>query len=107
MWTAPKLAPFSENYNAGAPVFSYDGKKLYFSSTRPRNSGSGNSDGNIWYVEKIGNQWSVPKLLNDIINTDRREVVLSISKQGTLYFRRDMELFSSKQKNGLLKEGSI
>ena len=103
-WTAPKLAPFSENFTAGAPVFSYDGKMLYFSSTRPRNEGSSKSDGNIWYVEKTGNQWSEPKLLDDIINTDRREVVMSISKQGTLYFRRDMELFSSKQKNGIFQE---
>ncbi|MFC1726686.1 hypothetical protein ACFL4T_13775, partial [candidate division KSB1 bacterium] len=102
-WIAPKLAPFSEKYFAGAPVFSYDGKKLYFSSTRPRNEESEKSDGNIWYVEKVRNEWSEPKILNDIINTDQRENVLSISKDGTLYFRRDMEFFRSVQENGFFQ----
>jgi hypothetical protein len=103
-WSAPKLASFSEKFHAGNPVFSYDGKKLYFSSTRPRDGESGKSDGNIWFVEKTGNQWSKPKLLDDIINTDQREVVMCISKQGNLYFRRGMEFFSSKQKNGIFQE---
>jgi ankyrin repeat protein len=102
-WTAPKLAPFSEKYHAGSPVFSYDGKKLYFTSSRPRNESAGSSDRNIWVVERKGKVWSEPKPLDDIINSDQGESVLSISKQGTLYFRHSMELFSSKQKNGVFQ----
>ncbi len=102
-WTAPKLGPFSEKYHAGSPVFSYDGKKLYFTSSRPRNESAGSSDRNIWVVERKGKVWSEPKPLDDIINSDQGESVLSISKQGTLYFRHSMELFSSKQKNGVFQ----
>jgi hypothetical protein len=102
-WSAPKLAPLSEKYHAGSPVFSYDGKELFFSSTRPRYENAGNSDGNIWVVERIGNGWSEPKPLDAVINTDKGESVLSITRDGTLYFRREMELFSSKQKDGIFR----
>lgn len=102
-WTAPKLAPFSEKYHAGSPVFSYDGKKLYFSSTRPRNENAGSSEVNIWVVEREGKVWSEPKPLDDIINSDQSESMLSISKQGTLYFRQGLEMFSSKQKDGVFQ----
>ncbi|MFH1940642.1 MAG: ankyrin repeat domain-containing protein [bacterium] len=103
-WSAPKLTHFSEKYHAGSPVFSYDGKKLYFSSNRPRYENAGNSDTNIWIVERVGKGWSEPKPLDDMINTNQGESVLSISRQGILYFRRDMELFSSKQKNGIFRK---
>lgn len=102
-WTAPKIAPFSEKYHAGSPVFSYDGKKLYFSSGRPRHQGAGTSDTNIWMVEKAGKAWSEPKLLDDIINSEQGESVQSISEKGTLYFRRGMEMFRSAQKDGVFQ----
>ncbi|UCE40399.1 MAG: ankyrin repeat domain-containing protein [Candidatus Aminicenantes bacterium] len=103
LWSAPKLAPFSEKYHAGSPVFSYDGEKLYFSSPRPRYGDVGTSDTNIWVVEKVSNGWSEPKLLDAVINSDQRESVQSISKKGTLYFRCGMEMFSSKQKNAVFQ----
>jgi ankyrin repeat protein len=99
-WSAPKLAPFSEKHHAGSPIFSCDGQELYFSSTRPRDENAGNSDGNIWVVERKGKGWSEPRPLGNVINTEKNESVLSISREGTLYFRRDAELFSSKQKSG-------
>jgi ankyrin repeat protein len=99
-WSAPKLAPFSEKHHAGSPVFSYDGKKLYFSSARPRQENTGNRDSNIWVLEKTGEEWSEPRLLDDIINSSQGESVQSISEQGTLYFRRGMEMFRAEQKNG-------
>jgi len=102
-WSASKLAPFSEKIHAGDLVFSCDGKKLYFSSTRPRDESAGKSDENIWVAEKTGERWSEPKPLDDRINTDKGESVLSISRQGTLYFRRDMELFQSSQKNDVFE----
>lgn len=100
-WSAPRLASFSEKHHAGSPVFSHDGKKLFFSSARPRHGEEGNSDTNIWVVEKMGKEWSEPKLLDDIINSSQGESVQSISGQGTLYFRRGMEMFRSEQKDGM------
>ncbi len=102
-WSAPRLAPFSEKAHAGDPVFSTDGKKLHFSSTRPRDGNAGKSDENIWVVEKTGQRWSEPKPLDDRINTDKGESALSITRQGTLYFRRDSDVFRSSQKNGVFE----
>jgi hypothetical protein len=102
-WSPPQLAPFSEKFHAGDPVFSRDGKKLYFSSTRPRSGNAGESDENIWVGERTGPRWSEPNPLDDMINTDKGESVLSITRQGTLYFRRDMEVFQSSQKNGVFE----
>ena len=102
-WSAPKIAPFSEKTHAGDPVFSCDGKKLYFSSTRPRDVNAGKGDENIWVVEKTGKRWSEPKPLDERINTDKGESVLSITQKGTLYFERDGELFQSSQKNGIFE----
>lgn len=102
-WSSPRLAAFSENYHAGNPVFSCDGEKLYFSSRRPRPGKTGTSDTNIWVVEKSGGAWSEPRLLGDAVNSEQSESVQSISKAGTLYFRRGMEMFSSKQEKGVFQ----
>jgi ankyrin repeat protein len=102
-WSAPKLAPFSEKNHAGSPVFSYDGRKLYFSSTRPRSENAGNNDENIWVVERIGEGWSEPKPLGEPVNTEQNESIMSISRQGAIYFRRDMEFFRSGYKNGFFE----
>jgi len=102
-WSAPRLAPFSEDDHAGDPVLSHDGTMLYFSSTRPRVEGAGNSDENIWSVERIGQGWSEPKPLDERINTDKRESVLGITREGTLYLARDTEVFRSIQKSGVFQ----
>ncbi len=102
-WSAPKLAPFSEKFHAGSPVFSADGKKLYFSSTRPRFEGAGGSDGNIWVVERKGQAWSEPRALGETVNTNESESVMSMTRDGTLYFRRGTEFFSSNEKNGVFE----
>jgi ankyrin repeat protein len=100
-WTEPRLAPFSKKHHAGSPVFAHDGKTLYFSSTRPTGEQSGKSDVNIWRVTREGHGWSEPQPLSEVINTGQGEVVLSIARSGTLFFRREMELFFSRQIDGV------
>jgi len=102
-WTAPRLAPFSEKHHAGDPVFSSDGQKLYFSSNRPKPADAGPRDTNIWVVERKGGAWSEPRALGESINTLREESVRSLTRNGTLYFRRDGEWFRSIQDNGVFQ----
>jgi ankyrin repeat protein len=99
-WAPPELAPFSKEFHAGSPVFSVDGKKLYFSTVRPRFEGAGGSDGNIWVVEREGPSWSEPRPLDEPVNTTGRESVMGITREGTLYFRRELDFFRAKKKNG-------
>jgi hypothetical protein len=58
-WTKPDLSEIVIgflNCNNGGPVFSPDGNKLFFSSTRP--GGIGAKD--IWYVDRSEHGWSKP-----------------------------------------------
>jgi WD40-like Beta Propeller Repeat len=54
IWTKPKITDFTSNNKHGGnggPVFSLDGKKLFFYQRKPR-------DKYMYYVEKNNGQWS-------------------------------------------------
>lgn len=88
-WTMPEVAPFSGGRNDGAPSFSPDGKRLYFSSRRPRPAGGANGDDfDIWYVERKGDSWTDPVNVGAPVNTDKHEANPSVMSDGTLYFQR-------------------
>lgn len=59
-WSEPALAEFVKNHLSiinGGPVFSPDGKRLYFYSV-DRPGGLGGMD--TWYVERINDTWGEP-----------------------------------------------
>lgn len=84
-WSGPKRAPFCGKHNDGGPAFSPDGRRIYFSSERPR-PGTSSQDKDIWYVEKTAGGWSEPRALGPTINTPANEGAVSFSDDGTLYF---------------------
>ncbi|AZQ65435.1 hypothetical protein EI427_24810 [Flammeovirga pectinis] len=71
-----------EAYSTGHPYFSPDNKKLYYISDRP--GGIGGSD--IYYSEKIGNDWSRPIPLGPEINTVRDELFPTLDSHNKLFF---------------------
>lgn len=91
-WTAPEVAPFSGGRNDGAPAFSPDGKRLYFSSRRPRPAGETADDFDIWYVERLGDSWTEAMNLGSPVNTGQHEVNPSVAADGTIYFQRIAKL---------------
>ncbi len=56
-WSAPEPAPFQ----GGDPMFSPDGKRLFFASTLPIDGRESKSP-SIRYVERTANEWTEPKL---------------------------------------------
>jgi Tol biopolymer transport system component len=87
VWSSPEIAPFSGNYSDMGPRFSPDGKKLYFSSRRPRDGEVEiRKDFDIWFVEKRGETWSEPVNLGRPVNTDYNEYSPSFSTNGNIYF---------------------
>ena len=108
-WTMPEVAPFSGGRNDGAPSFSPDGKRLYFSSRRPRPAGGApGEDFDIWFVERRGGSWTDPVNLGSPVNTGQNEVNPSVSSDGTIYFQRieklgtlDWDLYRASQNNGI------
>ena len=83
-WSKPEYALISTNKDSGNPCFSFDGKKLYFSSEEIGEDGKRNSD--IWFVKKTQNGWSKAKKIPGAVNSSRMERQGSITRNGTLYF---------------------
>jgi hypothetical protein len=86
IWSKPTVASFSGKYSDGGPVFSADGKCLYFYSTRPTSDGMVRDD--IWFVEKQESGWSEPQCLEFVTRFPELGSVFqpSITQNGTLYF---------------------
>lgn len=85
-WSAPTVAPFSGKFVDGGPVFSADGRRIYFYSTRPTPAGKTSDD--IWFVEKHDNGWGKPHCLGFVARFSEMKAVYqpSITCNGTLYF---------------------
>jgi hypothetical protein len=79
-WTAPEASPYG-----GIPVFSPDGKRLYFDSSQPTPNGKPEGP---YFVEKQGNSWSEQKSVGLVARFPELRFAgeLSISRNGTLYF---------------------
>ncbi len=82
-WSEPVELPFnSDDYSAGHPALSPDGKKLYFISDMPGTIG----DTDIFVVDVYDkNSFSEPKNLGPNINTEKKEMFPFINEEN-LYF---------------------
>jgi len=90
-WTRPEVAPYSGKYLDGFPSMHPDGSKLYFHSFRP----TGDKVNfparlNIWVVNKVGDGWSKPKLVEAPVNGKGNSGCPCVTENGTLYFSRVM-----------------
>jgi len=99
IWTEPELVPFSREFSIYAQCLSYDGKTMFFSGKHPVN-GKVKEKLDIWKVERNDIEWGTPERLNDQINTDKSDIVHSVSKSGNLYFFRENNIYISKYVNG-------
>ena len=112
VWTTPEIAPFSGRYSDIDPTLSPDGKKLFFASTRPPESGEARRDFDLWVVEKTDRGWGEPRSLGAPINSTGMESTTSVASDGTLYFasggreggRPGRRLFRSRLVGGKYQE---
>ncbi len=105
-WSMPNIASFSGKYADCFPCFSPDGNKLYFSSHRPSANKSFSRDWNIWVVERDGDEWFAPDILNEKINTHGSETSPSITQNNILYFKRSGDGASNIYR-AILSEGEF
>ncbi|MGD1047065.1 MAG: hypothetical protein ABR936_17310 [Bacteroidota bacterium] len=110
-WSEPQEISFSKKYRCLFPVFSYDNKRLYFSSNEIPN-GFGGID--IWYVEKTDTGNSVPINIGSPINTSQSETQQVFTEIGTMYYtgyltgkRFNSGIFRSKYENGKYSKPEI
>lgn len=107
VWTKPEVAAFSPadmKHSDLEPVFSPDGKSLYFVSNRP---GSVKNSFDIWRTDKKDGKWQKPVHLPGPVNSEHNEYFPSLTKNGKLYFtgKRGKDpneyIFSSTLKKGV------
>jgi hypothetical protein len=90
-WTKPEVASFAQDprYVHLEPALSYDGNKLFFLSTMPKDSTENPADEDIWVVDRQEDgTWGEPYNLGAPVNTEHHEFYPSLTKDGTLYFNR-------------------
>jgi hypothetical protein len=107
VWTAPRPAPFSTEHGELYPYLSADGRRVYFTTTRPVAAGAkpgGRGGGNIWCAERAGDGWGAPYHLGEQVNRGTRQACGSVAADGTMYFgsspgadgRRPPDLFAAE-----------
>jgi tetratricopeptide (TPR) repeat protein len=95
VWTMPELASFTDEYSSAEPVFTTDGNSLFYISTRPL-SGTGDADNyNIWYLDKVNDEWGEPKRLNELI-----DYYPTFTEDNKAYFTNTDDLYMAELKQG-------
>ncbi|CAM1371728.1 ankyrin repeat domain-containing protein [Tenacibaculum xiamenense] len=85
-WTKPKTIISHERYSYNDPFLSNDENRLYFISKRPLDGKGDVKDVDIWYVERLDDEWSEPINAGPNINTSGNEYYISFTDNGTMYF---------------------
>lgn len=84
-WSPATLAPFSGQYRDVDPFLTADGKRLYFSSDRPR-AGTEETSFSTWYVQRTASGWSGPIDPGPPLNSEATDIYVSAARDGTLVF---------------------
>jgi hypothetical protein len=88
-WGTPSIASFSGPSLDVDPFITPDGRRLYWSSTRPR-AGGGTSF-STWYVERTADGWSAPIDPGAPMNSDSADVFVSASRDGDVVFSSERD----------------
>lgn len=109
-WSEPKTASFSNDKGKWKdidPVYSPDGKTVYFQSTRPVPGKPERKGFDLWAVTRKRNGWGKPFHLGNVINSDASESYASATRSGDLYFMKEnpdgigsSDIYLSKYVNG-------
>lgn len=87
VWRYPEVVQFSGIYRDADPHVSPCGTRIYFSSTRPVEVGGRDDVWNLWYVDRLGDDWLKPVPI--VLDLNRHERHPTISNSGILYFQAD------------------
>jgi len=96
VWQKPKVVQL----NAIEPSISADGKKIFFVGKKKLENGENAKDDDILYIERKGSGWSDPVNLGANVNTEKDEARPSVTKDGTVYFGYNADIYRSRCING-------
>lgn len=99
-WSAPVVANFSGIWRDIEPAMAPDGSYLVFISNRPPVAGGApltgfwagayrpGAGGNIWRVDREGDDWGKPVRLPDIVNSHSAVYSPAVAGDGSIYFNQ-------------------
>jgi hypothetical protein len=95
VWSPPEIAPFCDDAEILdlEPHITPDGRRFLFLSTRPgegKEKKPGWSNQDIWAMDRTPEGWSKPYNLGAPICTDAPEYFPSVTREGTIYFTREV-----------------
>ncbi len=79
-WQQPQKLAVNTKYNVGTAGISADGEKMLIFIGGPNNTG------NLYEIDRIGNDWSTPSYLGKDINSNYLESTASITPDGKAIF---------------------
>ncbi len=96
-WTEPSPAPFSQlGWGDDVPIFSVDGGRLYFLSGRTAPGETEGRGERIWYVDRGGEDWLEPRIVEGGPNTLELHWEFSVAADGSLYVPSRGDLYVSR-----------
>lgn len=87
-WTAPAVASFSTHHSDVDPAMSYDGKRIFFGTRRPRPGETETRTGfDIWFANRNETGWDKAQSLGPVVNSGKSQIYPTVTRDGTLYFQ--------------------
>ncbi|MCR5887674.1 hypothetical protein LRS06_07755 [Hymenobacter sp. J193] len=115
-WQPPTQVPFASTYRDIDPIFSPDGKRLYFNSTRPVEAGGRERPNfDVWVVERTpAGGWSEPARVPVVSQDSTSESYASVARNGAMYFTSTRkvgagksDIYRSAWKNGAYQPAEL
>jgi len=95
-WQAPQTVYLQ----ATNPFLTHDGQRIYFTSKRSLPDGKEARDNDIFYIQRTKTGWSDRIDLGPNVNTENDELQPTATKDGTVYFSHDADIYRSRLLNG-------
>ena len=113
VWSSPEYPSFAKGIECGEAFFSYDGRRVFFSSATQiaTEERKGKTKRDIWITERTPCGWSVPVNIGAPVNTEKNEGQPTVTEDLTLYYCGHLEevknnygIFRSRFINGQYAE---
>jgi len=88
-WTAPEVASFSNGFGDVDLAISYDGKRVFFGTRRPRPGETEiREEGfDMWFADRTETGWGEEQYLGPVVNSGKSQIYPTVTRDGTLYFQ--------------------
>lgn len=88
-WAAPEVASFSNHPTDVDLAISYDGKRVFFGTRRPRPGETEIREGvfDIWFADRTETGWGEEQYFGPVVNSGRSQIYTTVTRDGTLYFQ--------------------